>query len=63
MACGKVTDRLKAGQPCAILSRMCSRYFLDADDPTRERIVSTRVNSPRNESPDLLQEHGPHAPA
>jgi putative SOS response-associated peptidase YedK len=25
-----------------------------ADEPTRERVVTTRVNNPRNESPDLL---------
>lgn len=25
------------------------------DEPVRERVVSTRVNNPRNESPDLLQ--------
>ena len=31
MACRKVTGPANAGQPCAILSAMCSRYFLDAD--------------------------------
>jgi len=67
MACRKVTGRPVAGQPCATLLPCHERWLRAppevaatllrpyAGEPMRERVVSTRVNDPRNESEDLLQ--------
>jgi putative SOS response-associated peptidase YedK len=60
MACGKVTGRAGEGQPCAILSAMCSRYFLDADGnviaytfnvPVHDRIRKRFNIAPTQEAP------------
>jgi len=60
MAWRKVTGRPMAGQPCAILSAMCSRYFLDADGnviaytfnvPVHDRIRKRFNIAPTQEAP------------
>ena len=60
MGCRKVTGRAGAGQPCAILPAMCSRYFLDADGnviaytfnvPVHDRIRKRFNIAPTQEAP------------
>ena len=67
MGCRKVTGRAGAGQPCAILPAMCSRYFLDADGnviaytfnvPVHDRIRKRFNIAPTQEAPVIRAGEG-----